>query len=90
LPEGARTAFHEYAPTAGSWAEAAVAVVLAPGHAAVAVQGHGRQAEAEAALGAGATAERAARLAAQAIQDKHQQALTEELTRRALNEAGRE
>jgi CO/xanthine dehydrogenase FAD-binding subunit len=88
-PEQARTAFHEYARTAGSWAEAAVAVVLAPGHAAIAVLGAGRVAQAEAALNDGADIEQVARLAAHPLTDPHRRAVTAELARRALNEAGR-
>ena len=37
----------------------------------------------------GATAEQAARLAGRTVTDPHQRALVTELTRRALNEAGR-
>ena len=88
-PENATTAFHEFARTAGDWADAAVAVVLAPQHAAVAVLGAGRASAAEAALREGASAEDAARLAARLITDPHRRAVTAELARTALNEAGR-
>ena len=58
LPDGARTGFAEYAPTHGDWATAGAAVVLAPGHAAIALLGAGptpvRATEAEAALAGGA------------------------------------
>jgi len=90
LPPGARTAFHEHKETRGSFATAGVAVVLGREHAAVAVMGAGRAADAERALLDGATAEQAAQLAARAVADAHGRALVTELTRRALNEAGRQ
>ena len=90
LPPGARTAFHEHKETRGSFATAGVAVVLGREHAAVAVMGAGRAADAERALLDGATAEQAAQLAARAVADAHGRGLVTELTRRALNEAGRE
>jgi CO/xanthine dehydrogenase FAD-binding subunit len=89
LPHGARAAFKEYAPTAGVFATAAVAVVLARGHAAVAVLGAGRATDAERALGDGAGAQDAAVLAGRLGNDPHQRALLTELTRQALTEAGR-
>lgn len=93
LPPGARTAFAEHARTYGDFAQAAAAVVLAPGHAAVAVLGTGshavRAAPAEAALRAGASARDAAALAAQEVQHPHRRALVAEMTRRALVQAGR-
>jgi CO/xanthine dehydrogenase FAD-binding subunit len=89
LPHGAKTAFAEYAPTAGVFATAAVAVVLTREHAAVAVTGAGRAADAEHALKDGASAEQAAQLAARKVADPHQRALVTELARRALTEAGR-
>jgi hypothetical protein len=88
LPEGARTAFAEYARTQGDFADAGVAVVLGPDHAAVAVLGAGRATEAEAALRAGASAAAAAALAADLVEGDHRRALVAELTRRALLEAG--
>jgi CO/xanthine dehydrogenase FAD-binding subunit len=59
LPPGARTAFLEYARTHGDFADAAVAVVVAPGH---------------------------TKVAALQATTPHQQALVDELTRRALEE----
>ena len=67
-------------------------MVLAPGHAAVAVLGTGSHAcarRAEAALRDGAGAREAAALAAAEIEHPHRRALVAELTRRALVEAGR-
>lgn len=87
LPEGARTAFVEHARTSGDFAEAGVAVVLAPGHAAIAVLGAGRAAAAESALRDGAAAEIVAELAAGLVDGDHRRALVAELTRRALTEA---
>jgi CO/xanthine dehydrogenase FAD-binding subunit len=93
LPEGARTAFAEYARTHGDWALAGAAVVVAPGHAAVALLGAGpapaRAADAEAALRAGSGAAEAAELAAALIPDRWRAAVTFALVRRALEEAGR-
>jgi CO/xanthine dehydrogenase FAD-binding subunit len=59
LPPGARTAFLEYARTHGDFADAAVAVVVAPGHQAI---------------------------AAMPAHTAHEQALADELTRRALEQ----
>jgi CO/xanthine dehydrogenase FAD-binding subunit len=90
LKTGARTAFAEYARTRGEFPQAGVAVVLGRGHAAVAVLGTGSRATAaEAALVDGAGAREAAALAAQGVEGAHRRALVEELTRRALVEAGR-
>ncbi|HEX6025243.1 MAG TPA: FAD binding domain-containing protein [Solirubrobacter sp.] len=86
---GARTAFVQYARTRGEFPRAGVAVVLARGHAAVAVLGAGRASAAEAALVDGAGAREAAALAAESVDGAHRRALVEELTRRALVEAGR-
>jgi CO/xanthine dehydrogenase FAD-binding subunit len=92
LPEGARTAFVEYARTHGDWAIAGAAVVVAPGHAAIALLGAGprpvRAAEAEAALTAGAGAPDAARQAAELVDHPWRRALTAALVERALREAG--
>ena len=88
LPEGARTAFVEYARTSGEFAQAGVAVVLAPGHAAIAVLGAGRAAAAESALRDGASTDAVAELAAGTVEGDHPRALVAELTRRALGEAG--
>lgn len=90
LPAGARTAFVEYARTSGDFADAGVAVVLAPDHPAVAILGAGRAAAAEAALREGASAADAAALAADLVEGDHPRALVAELTRRALLEAGHE
>jgi CO/xanthine dehydrogenase FAD-binding subunit len=90
---GARTAFVEYARTRGEFPQAGAAVVLARGHAAVAVLGTGshpvRAVRAEAALVDGATAREAAALAGACVDDGHRRALVTELTRRALVQAGR-
>jgi CO/xanthine dehydrogenase FAD-binding subunit len=89
LPDGATTAFAEFARTHGDFAEAGVAVVIARNHARVALLGGARAPQAEAALTAGATASEAAARAAGGIEDDHGRALVAHLTRRALNEAGR-
>ncbi|MDA0179210.1 FAD binding domain-containing protein [Solirubrobacter phytolaccae] len=84
----AKSAFVAYARTSGSFADAAVAVVLEPDRAADAVLGAGRAGEAEAAVRAGASATDAAALAADLVDGDHHRALVAELTRRALVEAG--
>ena len=93
LPAGAGTGFAEHARTHGDFAQAGAAVVLAPGHAAVAILGTGshplRATDAERALSQGASAREAAALAAQEIEHPHRRALVAELTRRALVQAGR-
>ena len=89
LPPGARAAFAEHARTRGDFPDAAAAVVVAPGHAAVAVLGAGRVARAEHALRDGAGAREAAQLAAEAVEGEHRRALVAEVTRRALVECGR-
>ena len=62
LPRGRRgPAFAEHARTRGDFPDAAAAIVVAPGHAAVAVLGAGRVARAEQALRDGAGAREAAR-----------------------------
>ncbi len=87
LPAGARTAFAEYAPTHGGFALAGVAVVSAPGHAAIAVLGSGsrpfRATRAEEALREGAARD-AAELAAAEIAHPHRRALVAALTRDAI------
>jgi CO/xanthine dehydrogenase FAD-binding subunit len=92
LPRGARTAFAEYARTHGDWAIAGAAVVVAPGHAAIALLGAGptpvRAAAAEGALVAGEGAAGAARYAAALVDDPWRAALTEALVERALVKAG--
>jgi len=92
LPGGARTAFAEHARTHGDFALAGCAVVVAPGHAAVALLGAGpvprRVREAERALVAGATARQAAELAAAHVPPGHRRALMGALVRSALREAG--
>jgi CO/xanthine dehydrogenase FAD-binding subunit len=84
LAPGSRTAFAEYARTAGSFADAAVAVVRGPGHAAIAVLGAGRATAAEAALRAGADDATVAERAAALVDGDHPRALVAALTRRAL------
>ena len=92
LPAAARTAFIEHARTHGDWAIAGAAVVLAPGHAAIALLGAAptpvRAAEAEAALLAGGGAAEAARVAGARADGDWRAALTTALVRRALEEAG--
>lgn len=89
LPPGARTAWAEHALTRASFPAAGAAVVLAPGHAAVALLGAGRVPEAEQALLAGAGAREAAELAARAVGGDHARALAADVTYRALVQAGR-
>jgi CO/xanthine dehydrogenase FAD-binding subunit len=88
LPEGARSAFVEHAPTHGDFAVAGAAVVRAPGACAIALLGAGptplRARDAEAALVAGAQDREAARLAAQVLADPWRRALTEALVTEAL------
>jgi CO/xanthine dehydrogenase FAD-binding subunit len=92
LPAGAGTGFAEHARTHGDWAIAGAAVVLAPGHAAIALLGAGptpvRATEAEAALADGMGAADAARLAGERVCDPWKRALTTALVARALREAG--
>jgi CO/xanthine dehydrogenase FAD-binding subunit len=92
LPEGASTAFKEYARTHGDWALAGAAVVVAPDHAAIALLGAGptplRAAEAEAALLDGASIADAAALAGDLLDDPWKRSLTRSLVRDALEEAG--
>ena len=82
LPEGARTAFVERARTHGDFAFAGVAVVQAPGHAAVALLGAGpkpvRAPAIEAALVAGQA------LPAPDVPDDYQRALLTALIERAI------
>jgi CO/xanthine dehydrogenase FAD-binding subunit len=91
LPAGAPTAFAEHARTHGDWAIAGAAVVVAPGHAAIALLGAGptpvRATAAEEALVAGAPAAEAARLAGSLVDDQWRAALTTSLVRRALEGA---
>jgi len=87
LPPGARTAFAEHARTHGDFAAAGAAVVLAPGHAAVALLGPVRARDAEAALRGGAAAPEAAALAGAEVAEGHPRALTAELVRRAIEAA---
>ncbi|HTE64183.1 MAG TPA: FAD binding domain-containing protein [Solirubrobacteraceae bacterium] len=92
LPDGARTAFVEYARTHGDWAIAGAAVVVAPRHAAIALLGAGptpvRASAAETALTGGAGAADAARLAAELVDHPWRSALTAALVETALEEAG--
>jgi CO/xanthine dehydrogenase FAD-binding subunit len=83
LPPRARTAFAEYAPTRGSFATAGVAVVRAPGHAAIALLGTGRATAAEDALAAG-DVRAAAELAAAEVTHPHGRALVAALAREAI------
>jgi aerobic carbon-monoxide dehydrogenase medium subunit len=89
-PPGARTAFVEQARTHGDFALAGAAVVIAPGHAAIAVFGVGslphRIDAAERALLAGRPRE-AAELAGSQLEDRYRRALVTELVRRAIEEA---
>ncbi len=91
LPSGARGAFVEQARTHGDFAVAGAAVVLAPGHAAIAMLGRGtlpiRAVAAEQALLAGAQPGEAAAQAAAVIKDVYVRALAAELVRRAIAEA---
>jgi CO/xanthine dehydrogenase FAD-binding subunit len=89
LPAGARAGYAEFAHTHGVFPDAGAAVVLAPGHARVALLGTGRVARAEQALLAGASAREAAALAAEEIEGAHARALVADVTRRALGEARR-
>jgi CO/xanthine dehydrogenase FAD-binding subunit len=90
LPAGTRTGFAEFVRTRGDWASAGAAVVLAPGHAAVAVLGPRRVPMAERALVAGAPAREAAEIVAEEEGGTpHQRALLADVVRRALAEAGR-
>jgi CO/xanthine dehydrogenase FAD-binding subunit len=91
-PDGARSAFHEFARTHGDFALAGVAVVRAgTDHAAIALLGAGptpvRVPDAERALCRGASAVEAARIAGAELDDDHRRALTTELARRAIEEA---
>ena len=92
LPAGARCAFREYARTHGDFAVAGAAVVLAPGHAAVALLGAGwtplRAPEAERALAGGAGAREGAALAAELVDDEQRAALTAALVGQAIEAAG--
>jgi CO/xanthine dehydrogenase FAD-binding subunit len=89
-PAGARSAFVEQARTHGDFALAGAAVVVAPGHAAIAVFGVGslprRIPEAEQAL-LGGRRQDAAELAAAHLEDRYRRALVTELVRRAITEA---
>ena len=91
LPEGARTAFAEYAETHGDFAIAGAAVVTAPGNAAIALMGAAstpvRATEAERALAGGAEPARAAELAAELAPAGHRRALVAALVREALERA---
>ena len=92
LHAGARCAFREYARTHGDFALAGAAVVLAPGHAAVALLGAGwtplRAPEAERALAGGAEAREGAALAAELVDDEQRAALTAALVGQAIEAAG--
>ena len=87
LPARAGCAFAEHARTHGDFAVAGTAVVVAPGHAAVALLGPLRAHDAEAALRGGASAREAAALAGAEVPEGHTRALTTELVRRAIERA---
>jgi CO/xanthine dehydrogenase FAD-binding subunit len=91
LPAEARCAFREYARTHGDFAVAGAAVVLAPGHAAVALLGAGwtplRAPKAERALARGAEAREGAALAAELVGDEQRAALTAALVGQAIEAA---
>jgi CO/xanthine dehydrogenase FAD-binding subunit len=91
LPAGARTAFVEHARTVGDFALAGVAVVLAPGYAAIALLGAAsvpvRAAEAERVLAGGAAPADVAALAAADVEDPYRRALLTALVRRAIESA---
>jgi aerobic carbon-monoxide dehydrogenase medium subunit len=86
---GARCGYAEFSRTHGTFPDAGAAVVLARGRAAIALLGTGRARRAEAAVRAGATAREAAALAAEEVEGDHRRALVEDVTRRALERAGR-
>jgi carbon-monoxide dehydrogenase medium subunit/6-hydroxypseudooxynicotine dehydrogenase subunit alpha len=89
LPRAARAGYAEYARTAGVFPDAGAAVVLAPGHVRIALLDTGRATRAEAAVRAGATAREAAEIAAEQVEGDHGRALVADVTRRALEQAGR-
>jgi CO/xanthine dehydrogenase FAD-binding subunit len=89
LPRGARVGFAQFAPTRGVFPDAGAAVVLAPGHAAIALLGTGRDARTEAAVRAGANAREAGEIAAEGVEGDHRRALVADVVRRALEQAGR-
>jgi CO/xanthine dehydrogenase FAD-binding subunit len=93
LPDGARAGFVEHARTHGDFALAGAAVVRAgTEHAAIALLGAAptplRVPDAERALCNGASAAEAARIAGAELDDDYRRALTTELVRRAIEEAG--
>src|SRR4051794_7835504 len=91
LPDGARTAFVEYAPTHGDFAVAGAAVVRAPDTSAIALLGAAttpmRARAAEEALATGADAREAAAVAAQEIDDPWRRALTATLVTEVIEKA---
>jgi CO/xanthine dehydrogenase FAD-binding subunit len=94
MPDGAASAFVEHARTAGDFAIAGAAAVVAPAqHAAVALLGAGptplRAPDAERALVDGAEPREAAVLAASSVEEGHRRALVAELVRRAIEEVAR-
>lgn len=88
LPDGARSAFVEYAPTHGDFAVAGAAVVRAPDACAIALLGAAptplRARAAEQALADGAAAQDAASVAARDVDDPWRRALTAALVREAI------
>src|SRR4051794_14086209 len=89
LPDAARTGYAEYARTRGVFADAGAAVVLAPGHAAIALLGIGRAVAAERALAGGASLREVGELAGLDVDAGHQRALVADVTRRAIEAARR-
>ena len=87
LPRGRARRFAEHARTRGVFADAGAAVVLAPGHAAVALLGAGRAARAERALLDGATAARRPRWPRKPSRATTAARSSPSVTRRALVEA---
>jgi CO/xanthine dehydrogenase FAD-binding subunit len=88
LPDGARTAFVEYAPTHGDFAVAGAAVVRAPDACAIALLGAAttpvRLPVAEKALTDGADAREVSTIAVEAIEDSWRRALTAALVTEAI------
>ncbi|WP_169542169.1 FAD binding domain-containing protein [Solirubrobacter soli] len=89
MPKAARCGYAQFARTRGVFPDAGAAVVVAPGHVAIALLGTGRAARAEAAVRAGASAREAGEIAAELVEGDHRRALVADVTRRALEQAGR-
>jgi CO/xanthine dehydrogenase FAD-binding subunit len=92
LPDRARCAFVEYAPTHGDFAVAGAAVVRAPDASAIALLGAAttplRASAAAQALADGGGPREAAALAAQEVSDPWRRALTEALVKEAIERTG--